>query len=758
LKRALGSNIIMKFDASKFKSELHLIKEYLLSLNIQESDNYKEWYVNYVKIYGKKYTNIDLYIIYSLVYLISQLFIVKFVLNQDLNSNQVKITPGFLKSIPRKVKEIFNLNSSIEVRFFSPVINALKDLELEKFDKLILYIIEKVKLTDIQPEYFFNDIVQNIIHIYIRHKSGEFYTPPFIVKKMVKESYIFGEKVIDPCCGSGNFIIEIIKTILSASYTKRERMEAIKKLHGYDINPISIYLTKLNLLYLLKEDFHHLDSNFVTTDFLFQDKAEIKEKFDLVIGNPPWFTLRDIESRNYQEKIKKLAEELEIKPRPKNVLNIEIASLFFYKAKISLLKDNAKIFFVITKGVINGSHAARFRNFQGFHNIKLWKFTKQITDIFNIDFICIYAQKSAEDRVKNNLEVPSFLFSVSLNCKKLDYYENVEISLEKTEVLVPYSTELKGNKYYTNKLVTKEKQQQLIPIKTSEYKKLFHKGADLNPRNLIFFKKRIRNDSLIIINPDQRIFKRAKEPWDKMEFSNEIIEKDYMFKAIKSTELVKFHVYDFYNVFLPLKRENLSFDYHSLKTHAKKFYDKINKIYLNNKKDSTMNESLMDNLNRWSKLINARQIAKIKVVYNNSGSVVNSAVVQGDFLITGDLSFYSTNNMNEAYYLSAILNSPLMTRQVQIKKSSRHIFKIPFEIPIKIYNENNQNHKRLAELAKKAHKISETSTLELKKRNNHIISKNKIQSILSKDLAPILNEIDEILTYDLKNQLNVDIM
>jgi len=137
-------------------------------------------------------------------------------------------------------------------------------------------------------------------------------------------------------------------------------------------------------------------------------------------------------------------------------------------------------------------------------------------------------------------------------------------------------------------------------------------------------------------------------------------------------------------------------------------------------------------------------------VYNNSGSVVNSAVVQGDFLITGDLSFYSTNNMNEAYYLSAVLNSPLMTKQVQIKKSSRHIFKIPFEIPIKIYDENNENHRKLAELAKKAHKMSETSTLELKTKNNHTISKNKIQSILSKDLAPILNEIDEILTDDLK--------
>ena len=660
----------MKFDASNSKGELHLIKEFLLRTDIQESENYKEWYAYYVKIFGKTYTNFELFITYSLVYLISQLFIVKFVFNQELNSNQNNITPDFLKSIPRKVKDMFTLKSDIEVRFFSPIITGLKELETEKFDQLIVYAIERVNLIDTQPEYFFDDIVQNFIHASTRHKSGEFYTPPFIVKKMVEESYVLGEKVIDPCCGSGNFIIEIIKIILSSSYTKKERMEAIGKLYGYDINPISIYLTKLNLLYLLKEDFHYLNSNFVTTDSLFQNKTEIKEKFDLVIGNPPWFTLRDVESRNYQEKIKILAEDLEIKPLPKNVLNIEIASLFFYNAKVSLLKDNAIIFFVITKGVINGSHAARFRNFRGFHNIKLWKFTKQITNIFNIDFICIYAQKFAEDRVIDNLKIPSFLFSVNPNSKKLNYYDILDMTLEKTEELVPYSTETKGNKHYTNKLITTEQQQQLIPIKTSEYKKLFHKGADLNPRNLIFFKKRTRNDSLIIINPDQRIFKRAKEPWDKIEFSDEIIEKDYMFKVIKSTELVKFYVYGFYFVFLPLKKEDLSFDYHSLKAHAKKFYDKINKIYLNNKKDSTMNESLMDNLNRWSKLINTRQMSKIKVVYNNSGSVINSAVVQGDFLITGDLSFYSTNDINEAYYLSAILNSPLMTKQVQIKTVS----------------------------------------------------------------------------------------
>ena len=153
----------------------------------------------------------------------------------------------------------------------------------------------------------------------------------------------------------------------------------------------------------------------------------------------------------------------------------------------------------------------------------------------------------------------------------------------------------------------------------------------------------------------------------------------------------------------------------------------------------------------YHQLINYRQTSKIKVVYNNSGSTVNSAVVQGDFLITGDLSFFSTDNINEAYYLSAILNSPLLTYQVQIKKSSRHIFKLPFDIPIKIFDETNKNHLKLAYLARRAHKLSESITLEIIERNSGNISKIKIQKVLNENLAPILKQIDTILNYELKS-------
>ena len=92
-----------------------------------------------------------------------------------------------------------------------------------------------------------------------------------------------------------------------------------------------------------------------------------------------------------------------------------------------------------------------------------------------------------------------------------------------------------------------------------------------------------------------------------------------------------------------------------------------------------------------------------------------------------------------------------MTNQVQIKKSSRHIFKIPFEIPIQIFNGTNKNHLELADLAKKAHRISESLTLEMIKKNSDNISKIKIQTVLNQNLAHILKQIDELLINELKS-------
>ena len=312
------------------------------------------------------------------------------------------------------------------------------------------------------------------------------------------------------------------------------------------------------------------------------------------------------------------------------------------------MKDSAKIFFVITKGVITGSHAARFRNFEGFKNVKLWTFSKRIEKVFNIDFICLLAQKGSSNLKETGIEFPTYNYKIKAQEVNLQYFSVIDLELENISILVPYGFEIRGNKTFTKKLISKEAKKELLPNIESTYKKLFHKGADLNPRNLIFVSAENVDKKLVKINPDNRIFKKAKVPWKNIVYNNRIIEKKYLFKVFKSTELVKFYIYDCYTVFLPISNKNLSFNYESLDNNAKEFYDHINLTYLKNKKSTTKHNSLMENIDRWGKLINTRQLSKIKVVYNNSGSILNSSVVQGDFLITGDLSFFDTDNLDEA--------------------------------------------------------------------------------------------------------------
>ncbi|MBD3254515.1 MAG: hypothetical protein GF383_05450 [Candidatus Lokiarchaeota archaeon] len=218
---------------------------------------------------------------------------------------------------------------------------------------------------------------------------------------------------------------------------------------------------------------------------------------------------------------------------------------------------------------------------------------------------------------------------------------------------------------------------------------------------------------------------------------------------IKSTELLKFYVYDYYYVFLPLNKRDLSFQFNELRPHAQRFYLKINEIYMTNKKATTKHDSLMENLNRWSKLINDRQKAPIKVVYNNSGSTLNSAVIQGEYLITGDLSFFDTDNLKEAYYLSAVLNSSIIENQIKIKKSSRHIFKLPFETDIRRFNPLKKTHQKLADLGKESEIIVKKKISEINRNKSQLPSKFKLQKIIFKEIKKQLKEIDELVLKDL---------
>ncbi|MFX0071808.1 MAG: hypothetical protein ACFFAO_12025, partial [Candidatus Hermodarchaeota archaeon] len=78
-------------------------------------------------------------------------------------------------------------------------------------------------------------------------------------------------------------------------------------------------------------------------------------------------------------------------------------------------------------------------------------------------------------------------------------------------------------------------------------------------------------------------------------------------------------------------------------------------------------------------------------------------------------------------------------------KSSRHIFKIPFEIPIKQYNFKNPNHQKLVIIGRKCEILVKNTIDHNFKTRNESISKVKLQKKLAELLNPFLIKIDKIL-------------
>ena len=276
--QSLNQNEIAVLDLNYINDCLVNLEEVLKNNQIHTKNDFKNWLNDYQYIYGSLQTNIKLYLISALLYFVGLTFISKFICETDTNpTHDLKS----LIEVERITEQNYQNVKLFEYGYFTPLITLSEREDLTLFTELIINLSEYIFNLDIEPIYFFDYLIQKIISPITRHKSGEYYTPPFLVKKMVKESYKFGQTILDPCCGSGNFLIEVIKLIKSQNKSKNEKIIAINNVYGFDINPISIYISKINILYLIKNDFPEFKLNMVVYDSLFHTKQEYEESFDL---------------------------------------------------------------------------------------------------------------------------------------------------------------------------------------------------------------------------------------------------------------------------------------------------------------------------------------------------------------------------------------------------------------------------------------------------------------------------------------------
>ena len=164
-----------------------------------------------------------------------------------------------------------------------------------------------------------------------RKAKGVYYTPTRIVSLMCQKlfaNYEDGKTIIDPCAGTGNFILQLDDSI---SY---------KNVYGNEIDPLTAAITRIN--YALKygiSDSEIIKEHITNYDFLFE---KTDKQFDYIISNPPWGYLF---SEEQKQKLKKAFMSAKIK-------NIESYDVFLEKA-ISCLKDGGSLSFVLAEAILN---------------------------------------------------------------------------------------------------------------------------------------------------------------------------------------------------------------------------------------------------------------------------------------------------------------------------------------------------------------------------------------------------------------------
>ncbi|MBQ8704121.1 MAG: N-6 DNA methylase [Bacteroidales bacterium] len=102
------------------------------------------------------------------------------------------------------------------------------------------------------PVDIFKDLYMGIIPQSVRHSMGEYFTPEWLANSVIHgalEQVQTAEwKSIDPCCGSGIFIVSLIKEIVGDTDINRlsdEQREdlihgILERVYGIDINPLAV--------------------------------------------------------------------------------------------------------------------------------------------------------------------------------------------------------------------------------------------------------------------------------------------------------------------------------------------------------------------------------------------------------------------------------------------------------------------------------------------------------------------------------------
>lgn len=195
--------------------------------------------------------------------------------------------------------------------------------QLERFARMVEGRQEVSGQLTLWQLYSFKDLpvelVSHIYQLFVKDADSSVYTPPFVVRLLLDEALSWdridrlhqnNEIILDPCCGSGIFLVEAYKRLVlhwrSRNGWARPSVAVLKKLvkkvHGIDLEEGAVELAAFSLCLALCDAlepeairasiklFPPLSGKTLHQSCFFQAKEQrlVKESIGVVVGNPPF--------------------------------------------------------------------------------------------------------------------------------------------------------------------------------------------------------------------------------------------------------------------------------------------------------------------------------------------------------------------------------------------------------------------------------------------------------------------------------------
>jgi len=449
--------------------------------------------------------------------------------------------------------------------------------------------------------------------------------------------------------------------------------------------------------------------------------ALYRNRFDYVIGNPPWLSLRYVAEPGYQEIIKGVAMNTYGLVREEHlVTHLEMAALFLMRAVDYYTAKGGRVGFVMPRSIYSADQHHNMR--MGSTNVPLA--LRKVIDCEGVQPL-FYVPAIAVIVEKGDTEWP---VDAEVLLGRLPAGGHKVMSL--AEARKHLTSE--ARKLFLNRIGGRSflayKELRTAPTAKSYYYDRFYQGATIVPQGAWFVRIISVSPLGVIVETNRaRVEERGHVSLD---IGGLPVEGDFIYGVLTGSEVVPFcHLRPNLAV-LPLLPKSRTIIRKTEASHLEKQYLMKYLEVVEGEWDRVMSGrrksmSVYERLNYQNGLTKQDPKFRYKVVYLRSGKNLAASVIFDEqyeleasdgsvrvngVIIDSTLYFYQTDDVDEADYLAAVLNSNVLNDLIKPMQSKgafgeRDIHKKPLEFPIPGYNPENPVHRELSGLGRKAREV-----------------------------------------------------